>query len=96
MNEIATKYIIYEPTEKSVSLRIKRMVAKGDFNGAEKLLLTPIQQKKKKKKATVVDENQDTLKLRTYFPILKGYCDQGDCHSAVRLFNCSTCRFLDV
>jgi len=85
--EIATFHdIMYEPTEKSVSLRIKRMVAKGDFAGAEKLLTTPIRQKTTKKKATVVDESQDALKLRTYFPILKGYCDQGDCHSAVRLF----------
>ena len=87
--EIATFHdIMYEPTEKSISLRIKRLVAKGDCAGAEALLATPVKEEKKKKSSppSESDASNDSFRLRTYFPILKGYCEQGNCTAALRLF----------
>ena len=78
-SEIATFHdILYKPTEKSVSLRVKRLVAKGKFTDAEAMLEMPIYENSQKK--------ENLLKLRTYFPILRGYCEQGNCEAALKLF----------
>lgn len=76
--EVATFHdLLYQPTEKSISLRVKNLVANGDAAGAEALLnvLQP------------VDTDQNSLKLRTYLPVLRAYCDQGDCSAVLKLFN---------
>lgn len=75
--EIATFHdILFRPTEKTVSLRVKALVAKGDAKGAEDLL------------GSMKDDSKSggDLKLRTYLPILGLYCRQGDLGSALALY----------
>lgn len=64
--------LLYDPTEKSISLRVKRFVALGDAESAEALL----------------DSFPATsdAKLRTYLPVLKLYCELANLPSAIRLF----------
>ena len=64
--------LLYNPTEKSVSLRVKRLVSKGDAVGAEKLL--------------DAFPSTDEARLRTYLPVLRLYCDQGNIPRALKLF----------
>lgn len=64
--------LLYNPTEKSVSLRVKRLVSKGDAVGAEKLL--------------DAFPSTDEARLRTYLPVLRLYCDQGNITCALKLF----------
>jgi hypothetical protein len=64
--------LLYEPTEKSISLRVKRLVAMGDAEAAEILLDS--------------FPTSSDAKLRTYLPVLKLYCEQANAASALRLF----------
>jgi len=64
--------LLFEPTEKSISLRVKRLVSQGDATTAEFLLDS--------------FPSSDDAKLRTYLPVLKLYCEQGDVSSALKLF----------
>uniref|UniRef100_A0A7S2KRS3 Uncharacterized protein n=1 Tax=Leptocylindrus danicus TaxID=163516 RepID=A0A7S2KRS3_9STRA len=69
--------LLYKPTEKSISLRVKSLVAAGDPASAEALLDTlPAGE----------DGKDGGLKLRTYLPVLKSYCDQALCDAALNLF----------
>lgn len=64
--------LLYEPTEKSISLRVKRLVSMGDAEAAEILLDS--------------FPTSSDAKLRTYLPVLKLYCEQANVASALRLF----------
>ena len=64
--------LLYDPTEKSISLRVKRLVALGDAEAAETLLDS--------------FPTSSDAKLRTYLPVLKLYCEQANVSSALRLF----------
>lgn len=69
--EIATFHdLLYKPTEQSLSVRVKALVAKGDARGAEDLL----------------DSYPAKRKLRSYVPLLRCYLEQGDVSSGLRLF----------
>lgn len=67
--------ILYKPNEKTVSLRVKSLVARGDAAGAELILDT----------LPGDPENGNLKKLRTYLPIVQLYCNRGDLFSALRL-----------
>eukprot|EP00592_Proboscia_alata_P011396 CAMPEP_0194385956 /NCGR_PEP_ID=MMETSP0174-20130528/83507_1 /TAXON_ID=216777 /ORGANISM="Proboscia alata, Strain PI-D3" /LENGTH=986 /DNA_ID=CAMNT_0039174605 /DNA_START=542 /DNA_END=3499 /DNA_ORIENTATION=- len=72
--EVATFHdLLYEPTEKSISLRVKGLVRRGEVAEAEALLLS------------MSKPSLEMLRLRTYLPVLQGYCAKGDCEAAVRL-----------
>jgi len=75
--EVATFHdLLYKPTENSITLRVKGMVAKGFAKKAEALV------------DTLKDKDDNMLlRLRTYLPVLKAYCDQGDCDSALKLYH---------
>lgn len=64
--------LLFEPTEKSISLRVKRLVLQGNAKDAECLLDS--------------FPSNDDVKLRTYLPVLKLYCEQGNTSSALKLF----------
>lgn len=72
-NELAIFHdLLFEPTEKTISLRVKRLVSHGHAKEAERLLDS--------------FPSNDDVKLRTYLPILKLYCEQGNVSSALQLF----------
>eukprot|EP00550_Attheya_septentrionalis_P003180 CAMPEP_0198286026 /NCGR_PEP_ID=MMETSP1449-20131203/5206_1 /TAXON_ID=420275 /ORGANISM="Attheya septentrionalis, Strain CCMP2084" /LENGTH=776 /DNA_ID=CAMNT_0043983645 /DNA_START=235 /DNA_END=2565 /DNA_ORIENTATION=+ len=81
--QVATFHdLLCEPNEKTVSVRIKSLVARGDALGAEQVL-------------TMLDSNDsnknglgDVKKLRTYQPLLKLYCSLGadTTQSVLRLY----------
>ena len=64
--------LLYKPTENSITLRIKNLLSKNQIADAESLL------------SNFKDKQQ--LKLRTYFPVLKAYCEMNDVKSAFRIF----------
>ena len=64
--------LLFEPTEKSISLRVKRLVSQGNAEEAERLLDS--------------FPTNDDAKLRTYLPVLKLYCDKGNVSAALKLF----------
>jgi len=67
---------LYEPTEKTVSLLVKSLVARGDAAGAEALL------------DGIADGSlSELLRHRTTSPILKLHCENGDIGSALRLYH---------
>ncbi|KAL7540471.1 hypothetical protein ACHAWF_006707 [Thalassiosira exigua] len=69
-----------KPTESSVSIRVRALASKGDAKYAEELL-------EEFKKYIAADESSDEIvRLRTYLPIFKQYCDEGDVSSAVSVF----------
>lgn len=72
--QVATFHdLFYEPNEKTVTLRIKSMIADKNAAGAEELLSCSF-------------GNGEWKKLRTYVPVLELYCNQGDMTSALRLY----------
>lgn len=78
--------LLYAPSEKAVTLRIKALIAKGEVKAAEQILaLLP-----DKKGVTAGENSGPSLstgkRLRTYVPILQQYCDSGDVMSALRLY----------
>lgn len=67
---------LYEPTEKTVSLLVKSLVARGDAVGAEALL------------DGIADGSlSELLRHRTTSPILKLHCENRDIGSALRLYH---------
>jgi len=85
--EVATYHdLSTKPTESSISLRIKSLVSKGNVNSAQELLDTF------KKSIAAVDSDDDDstskelIRLRTYIPILKYYCDNGELNHALSVF----------
>jgi pentatricopeptide repeat protein len=71
---------LFEPNEKTITLRIKGLVARGDPFGAERVLSSLPD---KRPKATPDDEWK---RLRTFQPILAHYCEKGNVSSILRLF----------
>lgn len=65
--------LFYEPNEKTITLRIKSMIANENAAGAEELLQGSV-------------GNGEWKKLRTYVPLLEMYCRQGDMTSALHLY----------
>jgi pentatricopeptide repeat protein len=73
--EVATFHdLLYEPNEKTITLRIKSMIAKEDAATAEQLL------------GSLPNSDGEWKRLRTYVPVLNLYCKQGDMASALRLY----------
>jgi pentatricopeptide repeat protein len=75
--EVATIHdLLFDPNEKTTTLRIKSLVAKGDAAGAEHLL------------SSLPDKGKSAewKKLRTFVPILSHHCETGDMGAALRLF----------
>lgn len=66
---------LYEPTENTVSIRIKRLVQEGNAEGAEALLWG------------LDVSNSKALRLRTCLPVLELYCQQGELSSALKVYN---------
>ena len=60
---------LFEPNEKTITLRIKSLIANGDASGAERVL-SSLQDKG--------DSNAEWRRLRTFQPILSYYCSS-DC-----------------
>eukprot|EP00586_Coscinodiscus_wailesii_P006062 CAMPEP_0172489592 /NCGR_PEP_ID=MMETSP1066-20121228/19702_1 /TAXON_ID=671091 /ORGANISM="Coscinodiscus wailesii, Strain CCMP2513" /LENGTH=932 /DNA_ID=CAMNT_0013257569 /DNA_START=581 /DNA_END=3379 /DNA_ORIENTATION=+ len=76
--EVATYHdLLYEPTEKSVSLRVKALCAKGRATEAERLLDT----------LPNTSGDAESLRLRTYLPVLKTYCERHDTNDAIKLYH---------
>jgi pentatricopeptide repeat protein len=77
--------MLYKPSEKTITLRIKALISKGEAAAAEQILaFLP-----DKKGDTTVDGDESLSswkRLRTYVPILQHYCDTGDVMSALRLY----------
>jgi len=72
--EVATIHdILFQPDEKTLSVRVKNMVKRGDEHGAMELL------------SSVSTGNQE-LKQRTYLPILQSYCAKGNIDCALKLY----------
>lgn len=65
---------LYEPTEKTITLLVKGLVARGDAAGAEALL------------DGIEDGPLGDLRHRTTSPILQLYCKKGEVGSALRLY----------
>mmetsp|Transcript_57757 Transcript_57757/g.172392 ORF Transcript_57757/g.172392 Transcript_57757/m.172392 type:complete len:576 (-) Transcript_57757:1283-3010(-) len=65
--------ILYDPTERSISVRINSLIAKGHPKAAESLL-------------EGFESNGGALRLRTFMPVLKYYCEQGEVACALSLF----------
>lgn len=73
--QVATFHdLFYPPNEKTITLRIKRMIASKDAVGAQELLQQSI------------SEHGEWQKLRTFVPVLELYCSKGDVASALRLY----------
>ncbi|KAL7511329.1 hypothetical protein ACHAXN_008437 [Cyclotella atomus] len=79
--EVATYHdLICQPTESSVSLRIKTLAGKGDTETAEELL-------EAYKKSIQERGSEEWIKLRTYIPVFKNYCDSGNVAKALSVFH---------
>ena len=73
--QVATFHdLFYPPNEKTITLRIKSMIASKDAAGAQALLQRSI------------SEHGEWQKLRTFAPVLELYCSEGDMASALRLY----------
>ena len=64
---------MYEPTEKSISLRVTGLIRRGEVAEVEALLLS------------MSTASFKMLRLRTYLPVWQGYCAKGECEAAVQL-----------
>eukprot|EP00571_Detonula_confervacea_P017315 CAMPEP_0172298480 /NCGR_PEP_ID=MMETSP1058-20130122/1116_1 /TAXON_ID=83371 /ORGANISM="Detonula confervacea, Strain CCMP 353" /LENGTH=981 /DNA_ID=CAMNT_0013007755 /DNA_START=554 /DNA_END=3496 /DNA_ORIENTATION=- len=79
--EVATYHdLSSKPTESSISLRVKALASKGDAKSAEELL------EAFKKSIEADKSSKELIRLRTYLPILKQYCEEGEISSALSLF----------
>lgn len=75
--EVATFHdLLYAPNEKTITLRIKSYITRGDAVGAEGIL------------DSLPDKGKSAewKRLRTFLPILSHYCSVGDPSSVLRLF----------
>jgi len=79
--EVVTYHdLAMKPTESSISLRVKAFASKGDAKTANELL-----EAFKKRIGDDVD-NKEAIRLRTYLPILKQYCESKDVGAALAVF----------
>lgn len=77
----------FPPTETTLLLRIKLLIAEGDAVGAEQVLNSLSQKQNSSVPTNYPSKSSSSWKrLRTFAPILKFYCDKGDMMSAFRLF----------
>ena len=79
--EVVTYHdLAMKPTESSISLRVKAFASKGDAKTAQELL--------EAFKNTIGDDpnNKEAIRLRTYLPILKQYCETNDISAALAVF----------
>ena len=75
--EVATFHdLLFDPNEKTVTLRIKSLIGKGDATAAERVL----------RSLPCKGKSREWKRLRTFTPILQYYCDHGEMESALRLF----------
>lgn len=65
--------MLYEWNERSISVRTNSLISKGQPEAAESLL-------------DAFKSSDGELRLRTFMPVLKHYCEQGDVASALSLF----------
>lgn len=94
MAQVATMHdLLHDPNERTVSLRIKNLIANNQVEQAEALLQslssnTPQQQQQQQggKKKVHQQANSDEQRLRTYLPILEHFCAIGDAKSILRLW----------
>jgi pentatricopeptide repeat protein len=68
--------LLYSPNEKTLTLRIKALVAMGDAEGAEDVLNS----------FPATDDNLARTRLRTFSPILARYCELKEFSKALRLY----------
>ena len=79
--EVVTYHdLAMKPTESSISLRVKAFASKGDAKTAQELL------EAFKKTIGEDDHNKEAIRLRTYLPILKQYCESKDVGAALEVF----------
>ena len=79
--EVVTYHdLAMKPTESSISLRVKAFASKGDAKTAQELL--------EAFKNTIGEDpdNKEAIRLRTYLPILKQYCETNDISAALAVF----------
>lgn len=78
--------LLFAPNEKTVSIRIKDLITKGEAPLAEQILASLPD----KPREAILQEGDEALsswkRLRTYVPILQYYCDTGNMASALRLY----------
>jgi len=79
--EVSTYHdLLSRPTESSVSLRVKALTSKGDAKGAEELL-------ENFKESILSDpDSKELIRLRTYLPIFKLYCESKNVSAALSVF----------
>eukprot|EP00934_Nitzschia_sp_Nitz4_P004729 Nitzschia sp. Nitz4//scaffold205_size38804//13404//16468//NITZ4_007642-RA/size38804-augustus-gene-0.50-mRNA-1//1//CDS//3329541507//4719//frame0 len=91
--DVATQHDLrFNPSERTVSLRMKGLIAKGEIAAAEELLDTLVDSATHKKEVLDLKHDLKKLKidikrLRTYLPLLEHYCEIGDVPSLLRLLN---------
>eukprot|EP00986_Skeletonema_menzelii_P007083 scaffold2736_cov212-Skeletonema_menzelii.AAC.3 len=79
--EVVTYHdLAMKPSESSISLRVKAFASKGDAKTAQELL------EAFKKTIDDDDDNKEAIRLRTYLPILKQYCESNDVGAALAVF----------
>ena len=77
--EVATYHdLAMKPTESSISLRVKAFATKGDARSALDLL--------EAFEETIGNDSKEAIRLRTYLPILKKYCEVNDISAALKVF----------
>lgn len=77
--EVATYHdLAMKPTESSISLRVKAFATKGDAKSALDLL--------EAFEKTIGNDSKEAIRLRTYLPILKKYCEVNDIGAALKVF----------
>mmetsp|Transcript_14598 Transcript_14598/g.16978 ORF Transcript_14598/g.16978 Transcript_14598/m.16978 type:complete len:593 (+) Transcript_14598:1-1779(+) len=70
--------MLYQPTENTISIRIKSFIKRGDANSAEKLLWNS--------SGSGVSQKDTLLRHRTCVPVLELHCQNDDMTSALRLY----------
>lgn len=79
LDEVAIFHdLLYSPNEKTIFLRMKRFIGKGDIHSAEEILYSLPDKSKN-------DGIGEWKRLRTFLPILEYYCNRGDATSMLRL-----------
>jgi len=97
--EVVTCYdVIYTPSEKTVTIRLKGLIARGKINEAEEMFATsfdgsdsvtpPSSSSSTKAEETAESDANENIqgRLRTYMPLMEHYCRVGDLKSTLRLY----------
>ncbi len=82
---------IYEPSEKTVTIRLKSLIARGKIDEAEDMFNASF--KGGGKITSVTEETESPIneeysqgRLRTYMPLMEHYCMSGNLSSTIRLY----------